>query len=46
MAGTTPILVHNTNVACPAGNDPEFPTIKLTRYRRRFNAALNKAGLN
>ncbi|MFJ6704960.1 MULTISPECIES: hypothetical protein [unclassified Streptomyces] len=45
LAGGTPILVHNTGAACPTGYDPEFPTIKLSNYRGRFNAALNKAGL-
>jgi len=40
LAGSTPVLVHNT-----CGYDPEFPTIKLSNYRGRFNAALNKAGL-
>jgi Pretoxin HINT domain len=44
VAGGVPVLVHNTNVGCPTGNDPEFPTIKLTNYRGRFNAWLNKNG--
>ncbi|MGW1916965.1 ricin-type beta-trefoil lectin domain protein [Streptomyces sp. NPDC002076] len=44
VAGGVPILVHNTNAGCPTGYDPEFPTIKLTNYRGRFNAWLNKNG--
>ncbi|MET8045435.1 polymorphic toxin-type HINT domain-containing protein [Micromonospora sp. NPDC005215] len=41
LAGKAPVLVHNT---CLTGYDSLFPTIKLTSYRGRFNAALNKAG--
>ncbi len=42
LAGGTPVLVHNEDPC--EGYDPEFPTIKLTNYRGRFNAWLAKNG--
>jgi RHS repeat-associated protein len=41
VSGSVTILVHNTG----CGFDPDFPTIKLDNYRGRFNAWLNKNGL-
>ncbi|MBC9731493.1 polymorphic toxin-type HINT domain-containing protein [Streptomyces sp. TRM68367] len=40
VAEGVPTLVHNT---CD-GYDPEFPNIKLSNYRGRFNAWLNRNG--
>jgi RHS repeat-associated protein len=45
QAGSSSCVPYNGSESAGEGYDPEFPSIKLSNYRGRFNAALNKAGM-